>query len=133
MWEFNTQGKKEEDYSSISKKEINAIKNQIRLLDQPCTLLTTKLLTKLDDLTQRISSNIQSESDANIAAKLSSYECVKAGPLKKKPKQKKKGKHEDIDDILSLLDPEFKSSFSDRLHHSMGTMKQIMFKGENCK
>ena len=32
MWEFNTQGKKEGDYSSISKKEINVIQNQIRLL-----------------------------------------------------------------------------------------------------
>ena len=85
----------------------------------------------MDDLTQRISSKIQSESDAPSTARASSDECVKAGPSKKK--QKKKGKHEDIDDILSLLDPQFKSSFSDRLHHSMGTMKQIMFKGENCK
>ena len=132
MWEYNTQIKKDMDYSSISKKEINMIKNQIRLLDQPCTLLATKLSTKLDGMYQAIRAKVQAQVDAAMVDVMN--ENLKVPPSNKKSKNKKnKNKHEDIDEILSFLVPEFKPSSSDRLHHSMGTMKQIMFKGENCK
>ena len=56
QWEFKTQTKVDEDYSQMSKKEINTIKNQIRLIDQPCSFLVTKLATKLEDLLVGISS-----------------------------------------------------------------------------
>ena len=129
MWEFNTQDKKEDDYSSISKKEINIIKNQIRLIDQPCTLLVTKLSTKLDEMIHGIRAKVQAESDAELAAALKKEENKeepdKASQSKKKSKKKKKDKNklEDIDGILELLVPEHKPSFNDRLHNSMGTMK----------